>query len=250
VNTREILKTVAHRPFPLPDAPWIMTQAWHHLLFAHWPISPQVLSTLVPPALTLDRFDGQCWVGIIPFYMTHLSPRGVPPLPYLSQSWEINVRTYVLVEDIPGMYFFSLDASNPLAVWLARTFFRLPYFTARIRINAEGDSLHYESQRRHPHAPSGAFSATYRPASQVYQAQRGTLDYWLTERYCLYTVGKKGSVFRAVIHHRAWPLQRVEAEIMDTSLASADGLHLPDTLPLLHYARKQEMLVWPLRRVT
>jgi uncharacterized protein YqjF (DUF2071 family) len=182
--------------------------------------------------------------------MTHVCPRGLPPLPYLSQSREINVRTYVIVENIPGVYFFSLDANNPIAVWLARMIFHLPYFNARIRIQRKGGSFHYYSQRTHSPAHSGVFSATYRPISSVYQAQRGTLEYWFIERYCLYTVVEQNKVFRANIHHKPWPLQQAEAEILHNSLASADGLHLPDTPPLLHYADKQEVLVWPLRPVS
>lgn len=227
-----------------------MTQIWNHLLFAHWPIAPEVLRPLLPPALPLDLFGGQSWVGITPFYMTHVCPRGLPPLPYLSQSAEINVRTYVLVENIPGIYFFSLDANNPLAAWLARMIFHLPYFVACMRIQRKGGSFHYYSQRIHSYTPSGVFSATYRPISSVYQAQRGTLEYWLIERYCLYTVVEQNKVFRATIHHKPWPLQRADAEIMYNSLASADGLHLPATPPLLHYAQKQEVLVWPLHRVS
>jgi uncharacterized protein YqjF (DUF2071 family) len=250
VNTREILHTVGHRPFPLPGGPWVMTQIWNHLLFAHWPIPPEALRPLIPPVLPLDLFDGQCWVGIAPFYMTHVCPRGLPPFPYLSQFGEINVRTYVIVQNIPGVYFFSLDANNPIAVWLARMIFHLPYFTARIRIQRKGDSFHYYSQRTHSPAHSEAFSATYRPISSVYQAQRETLEYWLIERYCLYTVVEQNKVFRANIHHKPWPLQQAEAEIMHNSLASTDGLHLPATPPLLHYANKQEVLVWPLRPVS
>ena len=227
-----------------------MTQIWNHLLFAHWPIAPEVLRPLIPPVLPLDLFDGQCWVGITPFYMTHVCPRGLPPLPYLSQSGEINVRTYVIVENIPGVYFFSLDANNPLAARLARMIFHLPYFTARIRIQRKDGSFHYSSQRIPSQAASAAFCARYRPISSVYQAQRGTLDYWCIERYCLYTVVGQKKVFRAHIHHKPWPIQRAEAEITDKSLASADGLHLPDTPPMLHYASKQEVLVWPLHCVS
>jgi uncharacterized protein YqjF (DUF2071 family) len=157
---------------------------------------------LESPALPLDLFEGQCWVGLTPFYMTHISPGRLPPLPYLSQSEEINVRTYVIVENIPGVYFFSLDASNPLAAWGARMIFHLPYFPACIHIQHEGGSIRYESQRIHSHAPSGAFSATYRPVSAVFQAQRGTLDYWLIERYCLYTVREPHTVSRA--NRRCW----------------------------------------------
>lgn len=250
MNTSEILRAVEHRPFPLPHAPWVMTQIWHHLLFAHWPLAPEVLRPLLPPGLPLDLFDGQCWVSITPLYMTHVCPRGLPPLPYLSQTAEINVRTYVQIEGIPGVYFFSLDASNPLAVLFARLIFRLPYFTARIRLQRRGGDFHFQSQRLHSQTASGAFTATYRPLSPAFVAQPGTLDAWLIERYCLYTVGERNKIFRATIHHKPWLLQRAEAEITYRSLASADGLDLPAAPALLHYAEKLEVLVWPLRRIS
>src|SRR5947209_4897291 len=162
MNTGEILRTVGHRPFPLPRAPWVMTQIWHHVLFAHWPLAPELLRPLLPPALPLDLFDGQGWVSITPLYMTHVLPRGLPPLPYVSQSLEINVRTYVRVQGIPGVYFLSLDASNALAALFARLIFHLPYFTARMRLRRPGGDFHYESHRLHSPADAGAFCATCR----------------------------------------------------------------------------------------
>jgi uncharacterized protein YqjF (DUF2071 family) len=249
MNTREILQTTDHRPFPLPSGPWIMTQIWHDLLFAHWPVAPQMLRRLIPSAFPLDTFEEQCWVGVVPFDMTHVCPRGFPPLPLLTQSVELNVRTYVVVNGIPGVYFFSLDADNLIAVMFARMFFHLPYFYARMESKRKGDIIHYKSQRRHRGAPPAAFRAEYRPVSPVYQAERGTIDSWLTERYCLYTLGKHNEVLRANIHHRPWPLQAAELEVRHNSMASSHGIILPDTAPLLHFAKRQEVLVWPLSRV-
>ncbi len=123
-----IVDHVAHRPWPLPEGPWIMTQSWHDLLFAHWPVAADLLRARVPPGLELDLFERQAWLGVIPFHMTNVAPRGVPALPFVSAFPEINVRTYVRVGDKPGVYFFSLDAGNPLAVSVARGMFHLPYF--------------------------------------------------------------------------------------------------------------------------
>src|SRR5688500_17865980 len=126
----DIVEHTAHRPYPMPEVPWIMTQSWHDLLFAHWPVKAEALRELVPPGLELDLFDRQAWLGIIPFHMTNVAPRGVPALPWVSAFPELNVRTYVRVGDRPGIFFFSLDAGNPLAVTMARTLFKLPYFQA------------------------------------------------------------------------------------------------------------------------
>ena len=122
-----IVRRAEHRPWPLPEAPWVMTQTWHDLLFAHWPIDPARLRAMVPREFELDLFDRHAWLGVIPFQMTNVAPRGVPSLPWVSAFPELNVRTYVRVGDRPGIYFFSLDAGSSLAVKTARALFNLPY---------------------------------------------------------------------------------------------------------------------------
>ncbi len=226
-----------------------MTQRWHELLFAHWPIEPGKLRPLVPPLLPLDTYEGQCWVGIIPFHMSHVRPRWMPRIPKLSGFVELNVRTYVTLHGIPGVYFFSLEASNPIAVAIARAMFHLPYFNAVMRSDRIDDTIRYSSRRIHRGAPSATFRAVYRPIAPITYAQPGSLEQWLTERYCLYTVvGNKG-VYRGDIHHVQWPLQSAELEVTSDTMAISHGIHLPDTPPLLHYAGLLEVLIWPLRRV-
>lgn len=249
MDTSAILKAVAHRPYPLPAGPWIMTQTWHELLFAHWPLAPGELRPLVPSVLQLDTFDGQAWVGIVPFRVSHATPRLVPPVPGFSQFPELNVRTYVTVNGIPGVYFFSLDAGNRVAVALARTVFHLPYFNAMMRIKHAGDTIHYRSYRTHRHAPPAEFIAAYRPLGPVTRAQPATLEHWLTERYCLYTLVKQNRVYRGDIQHGPWPLQRAGLEVTRNTMACAHGIHLPASPPLLHYAHRQETLFWPFHRV-
>jgi uncharacterized protein len=226
-----------------------MTQSWQELLFAHWPIAPGELRALVPEPLALDTFEGQCWVGVVPFRIRHARPRWVPPIPGLSQFPEINVRTYVVMNGIPGVYFFSLDAANALAVTLARTFFHLPYYRAQIQSQVKGNTIHYHSQRTHPGAKPGEFIATYEPVAPAIRPGKGTLESWLTERYCLYTLTKPRHVYRLDLHHQHWPLQSAESDIQRNTMALAHGIALPDTPPLLHYAKRQDVLFWPLHRV-
>jgi uncharacterized protein YqjF (DUF2071 family) len=223
-----------------------MQQTWLNLLFAHYPIAPEQLRPLVPPQLTLDTYDQTCWVGIVPFAMAHVHPRGLFSVPWLSGFPELNVRTYVTVNGITGVYFFSLEAGNPLAVSLARNLFYLPYFNAQMRIQAVGDAFHYHSHRTHRGAPEADFSARYRPIAPVMEAQPGSLEHWLTERYCLYTL-HEAQVYRGNIQHMRWALQLAEWELSTNSMAKAHHLPLADTQPLLHFARLQEVLVWPLQ---
>jgi len=244
-----ILHETAHRPWPMPDSPWIMTQTWHDLLFAHWPVAIDTLRPLVPPVFPIDLFDRQAWLGIVPFRMTNVAPRGVPAVPWLSAFPELNVRTYVTVDGRPGVYFFSLDAGNPVAVRLARRLARLPYFTATMACTARDGWIHYRSLRK-PGGPAARFEARYRPAGPPVPPSPGSLEYFLTERYRLYTTGPSAAPYSLDIHHPPWGLQPADAGIVANTMAEAAGLTLASGAPLLHFARRQDMVAWPLRRLS
>lgn len=237
------------RPWPVPKRPWVMSQVWHDLLFMHWPIDPEVMRQHVPAELPLDTFDGQAWIGVVPFWMSGVRPRGVPPLPGLSRFPELNVRTYVTVEGKPGVYFFSLDAGNRIAVAAARAY-GLPYFRARMSVAFRDGWVEYHSQRTHRGAPRASLRMRYRPTGPTLAVSRiGTLDWWLTERYCLYLVEQDGQPSRLEIDHPSWVLQPAEAEIAVNSMTVQLGLPLPETKPLLHFSPRQTMVCWPKHRV-
>lgn len=238
-----VLRSVEHRPWPLRSGPWVMGQTWHDLLFAHWPIPPGVMRGLVPSELMLDQWDGSCWVGVVPFWMSGVRIRGLPPIPGASRFPELNVRTYVTHGGKAGVYFFSLDAASRLAVWAARRFYYLPYYHARMQTARQGEEVTYHSLRLES---GGEFRGTYRSVAPVVRRASGTIEHWLTERYCLYTV-HAGRVYRGEVHHEPWPLQDARAEIAINSIATVAGLVLPETEPLLHFARKLDVLIWPLR---
>jgi uncharacterized protein YqjF (DUF2071 family) len=219
-----------------------MTQSWHDLLFAHWPFDPDVLRPLLPPNLPLDVFDGRAWIGVIPFHMTNVGPRGAPSLPGLSAFAELNVRTYVTLHDKPGVYFFSLDAASTLAVIGARAMFRLPYYCAEMAVRTGTRHVTYRSVRRS--ATPAQFAATYEPIGAVEQARPGTLEHFLTERYCLYAMTRSGEPRRLDIHHPQWPLQPATAHIVVNTMATAAGLTLPASAPLLHFAKRMDVLTW------
>jgi uncharacterized protein YqjF (DUF2071 family) len=221
-----------------------MKQLWHDLLFAHWPVPASELRPLVPPQLVLDGFNGECWIGVVPFRMSGIRARGLPALPGLSRFPELNVRTYVTYREKPGVYFFSLDAANLPAVLAARAFYHLPYFSAAMTSNEHDGTIHYSSRRDHA---AGEFRGTYRPTGGSKPSGNGTLEQFLTERYCLYTTHRR-QVYRGEIHHLPWPLQLAEAEIRLNTVAAAAGIALPDTPPNLLFARRLEVLIWPLRR--
>jgi uncharacterized protein YqjF (DUF2071 family) len=244
-----ILDETAHRPWPLPSGPWIMTQTWNDLLFAHWPVEASQLIPRIPHGIELDLYQGRAWVGIVPFYMTNVALRGTPAVPGLSAFAELNVRTYVRVGDKPGVYFFSLDAASRLAVRVARRFYHLPYFYASMSVYEIGGSIDYTSHRYDRHGRPAELVARYEPAGESFPPEPGSLEYFLTERYCLYTTDTQGWVRIAEIHHPPWPLQMADAEFQINTMAAASGIHLPATTPLLHFAKRQDMVAWPLARV-
>ena len=226
-----------------------MAQTWNQLLFAHWALPPDKIRPLIPPQLELDTFDGQAWIGVVPFHMTGIRPRGLRGFPMMSAFAELNVRTYVTRDNKPGVWFFSLDAANRIAVEGARRFYHLPYFNAKMHHHSEGDTLHYSSQRTDSRSGTGDFTGSYRPISDVYASEAGTLDHWLTERYCLYAQMGRSKLYRAEIHHQPWSLQKADADIQTNTVTEAHGIHLPDTPPLLHYAHRLDIVAWYVAQV-
>ena len=226
---------VAHRPWRLPTGPWVMAQSWAGLLFAHWRVEHDLLRPLVPEPLELEQFDGSAWVGLTPFLLTGLRLRGLPPLPGLSRFHELNCRTYVGRGGRPGIWFFSLDASSRLFVESAKLTYRLPYHHARIEANGR-----FRAQR--VGAPGVRFASQAEPAGDELEPAPGTLEHFLTERYCLYADGGRA---RAEIHHRPWRLRPAQATVEVEGLA-------PVPLagePVCHLAARQDVVVWPLERV-
>jgi uncharacterized protein YqjF (DUF2071 family) len=241
-DAQALVEAAAHRPWPLPPRLWVMRQSWHDLLFAHWPIDPQVLTPFVPAEFTLDLFGGRAWLAVVPFYMTGVTPRGMPALPWISRFPELNVRTYVRVDDKPGVFFLSLDAGNRLAARVARSVLNLPYFSAAMDIDDRGGEVHYRSRRRSE--PPAEFRATYRATGSAFAAPAGSLEYFLVERYCLYACDRSGRPYRLEIHHRPWSLQCAAAEITQNTMTSVHGIELPAITPLLHFVKRQDMVAW------
>jgi uncharacterized protein len=238
------MQQVSHRSCPLPQTRWILFMRWHDLLFLHWPVRPESIQSLIPSVLELDTFDGWAWIGVVPFRMTGVRPRYVP-IPFAFP--ELNIRTYVKMPGRSGVWFFSLDATNWFAVRAAR-WLGLPYYDARIEVNLAGEAVHYKSIRLDDQAAPVEFEASYRPTGAVYRSVPGTLDYWLTERYCLYGTRKPGHIVYGDIHHPPWALQPAEAEVRMNTMTLPISIELPDSKPICHFARYQEVVAWPVVR--
>lgn len=234
----------SHRPWALPTLPWTMKQTWSNLLFAHYPIQYDVLHKLIPEALTLDSFNGTYWVGIVPFQMSEVGVRGLPQVPGTDRFPELNVRTYVTLDGKPGVYFFSLDAANRLAVFGARTLYYLPYWYASMSLKENDSNFEFTSIR---YSDSNiAFSCNYRPISEPFQPAKGTFEEWLVERYCFYTLNASGIPLRCDILHEPWTLQHAEAEITHNTILTKQGILTENVEPIYHFAKKIEVRAWPL----
>lgn len=221
-----------------------MFQRWENVLFAHWRVEPAAIASKIPRGLTLDLREGAAWVAVTPFVITRLRLRGLPPIPGASRFPELNVRTYVTAGGKPGVWFFSLDAGSPLAVFFARRLYHLPYFSARIAVVERGGTISYRCSRGE--AGSGPeFLADYGPVGEPFRAAPGSLEEWLTGRYRLYAQSG-GTLYRAEITHEPWALQKARAEIVRNTMPNASGIELPADSPLLHFSRALDVRVgWP-----
>lgn len=198
-----LLEYVSHRPYPVLTRSYALEQDWHDLLFIHWPLAAEVLRPLVPPVYEIDTFDGNAWVGVVPFEMRNVHYKNLPAVPFTSRFLELNVRTYVKHQGKGGVYFFSLDAENFPAVEVARLWYCLPYFHARMSCSIAQDGLiHYRSERHDKRGKPGLFEAAYRPTKEPEFSRPGSIEAFLTERYCLYTVSRRGEAVIGEIHHK------------------------------------------------
>lgn len=238
-----------HRPWPLPRRPWAMSMVWKDLAFLHWAVDPAALAPRIPDGLTLDVRGGQAWVGVVPFAMEAVCPRWTPRIPPLSDFLELNLRTYVTCQQKPGVFFFSLDAASWLGVRVARRGFHLPYFDARMQCEQDSDSILYRSRRTHRGCVAAGFQARYEPTGAPFPSVPGSLEHWLTERYCLYASSPSGRLFRGDIHHAPWPLQQARCEVMENTLGEPFGIALPGPPALAHFARHLPVRAWLLEAV-
>lgn len=241
---KEFLET-DQRPYPIPERQWIMTQVWRDLLFLHWPVPTDQLRPYIPAPLELDEYKGSAWISIIPMKITNVRIRGLPLIPFMNSYLELNVRTYVTCQGKPGIYFFSLDANHPLAVLGAKLSTGLPYKQARMSYEKKGRTIRFYSRRLSNHA---GLDVEYRPDTLLYEAARGTLDFWLLERYCLYTF-RGGHLYRGDIHHDQWKITKAEVQLRHSTMDPFLHLDLYGDL-IIHYSSRRRLFLYPLEKLT
>ena len=242
------------RPRPLPIGRWETTLRWNDLLFAHWPIPAAQVAAQLPEGIDVDTFQGSAWLGVVPFWLERIKMRGVPAIPGVRRFPDLNVRTYVRdrYTGSPGIYCFSIDASNLFAVLFARVYFDLPYYWAEMRMEQRTErEFAFYSRRRFSGRPV-VFKASYRglgPSPRTAEPRAGSFEYFMTERSALFGVNRQGQAMRSNLHYIPWPLEEAEAEIERNDLGVATGFSLPNAAPVLHYSRRLAVYVWPRERV-
>jgi uncharacterized protein YqjF (DUF2071 family) len=237
-----------------PEGRPVMNQRWQNLLFLHWEVSVDLIQSLLPNGLAVDTFEGKAYVGLVPFTMRGVRPARLPAVRGLSNFHETNVRTYVHHRgQRPGVWFFSLDAANAVGVALGRRWFGLPYFLARMSLKAEvaggGLRLAYASDRIYPGPKPASTRVAATVDSPITPARVGTLEYFLAERYLLYSSPSPGIMATGRVHHSPYPLQVAEVTDLTESLVRAAGIDRPDVPPLAHYAEGVNVEVFGLERI-
>jgi uncharacterized protein YqjF (DUF2071 family) len=246
----EYLVRTSHKPRPLPAGRWAMTQRCNDLLYAHWPVTASSMASLLPEGLEVDTFQGAAWLGVVPFWLDRLKIRGMPPIFGARSFPEMSLRTYVRDQrtGMQGVYFFSMDASNPLAVAAGRMFYHLPIHWAEMRLEQRSEREFSFYSRRLLSRRKAVFSVRYRglgPSSKLAESHPGTLESFLMERYCFFTRNRAGHTIAAKMHYFPWPLEEAEADIEQNNLAAAIGISLPNQAPVLHYLRRLAVYIWP-----
>ena len=224
-----------------------MHQRWADLLFLHWPIDPAVLAARLPAGIHVDTFGGDGWIGVVPFFMQRVRPTGLPPLPWLSWFMELNVRTYVH-DDFgnPGVWFFSLGCNQPLAVEVARRFFHLPYEHAEMHCNRAHDDIQYFCRRKSAEATGASFQ--YKRPTETRLAEPGSLEWFLVERYLLFSANRAGRLFCGRVHHEPYQIAFGGCGEWSTEPLRLDGFPTPSEPPAsILTAAPVEVKIFPLR---
>ncbi len=244
----EFLEQTEHRPWSLPETEWIWRQSWLDLAFIHVPVEAEIIQSRLPEGVRVDVFDESAWLGIVPFQMSGVKRRNLPAFPFMRQFPELNLRTYVVVNDKPGVWFFSLDAASLPLVLGGRLVYGLPYYRARMKMGWENGTCRFESFRR---SSSMNMRCQYEPTSEVFYSEAGTFEHWATERYCLYSQKRpSASVCRAEVHHAPWPMQRAEVRIDECSILSAAGFDVSLRDPVCHFSTGVDVVSFPVEQIS
>jgi uncharacterized protein len=234
-------------PLPIPTDPWQWRQHWSKVLFMHWPVAPSVLRGHVPAALKLDTWEDLPWVSLVAFHLDSVRHRRYPSFGLVSNTIELNLRTYVSYRAEPAIYFLSIHANRRLTVALAKWLTPLPYVRACMDYQKNGVAYRFRCASLASAANPLGLDVEFTPLSDPAQAERGSLTEWLVERYGLYANTPRGQLVRTAAEHVPWQLQDVSLKLRENTIAQPFGLALSRRPALAHFARDMQAMVWPFR---
>lgn len=247
MGTRKDGLPVDHIPFAMPKKRPALRQNWKKLTFLHWQVEAQLLRKHLPQGLELDLFEGKAYVGFIPFVMEKVRPNYLPPIAGVSTFGEVNIRIYVTKNGIPGVFFLTLEAQSRVTCFYANRRYGLTYRYAKVKVGGSIEGYHWNSKRT-----KGGYSlqGTSHSIGEARQAQEKTLEYFLFERYSLYTI-RNGRLHRGYTHHTKWWYYDAEVEVKNNTLAQPFQLGIDNPLSpdLTHISQGVEVITWHLMPV-
>ncbi len=234
MNTEEIYNTSEHRPIAMPEGKWILYQEWNHVIFLHWQVTVEQLHQLIPPGLEVDLYKGTPWVSLVAFRLENVRPRMLPSFSPVSNSDEINIRTYVKYKGKPGIFFLSMELGKKITNVITKTFTGLPYRHSDINIT--------ENSYHSNHLESGdSLDIEFQVKSRKFE--KSELEKWLTERYTLFQDEDENSLMEFEVHHYEWPLHNVQIEKQVVNYEQF--AHMLKMQPLYaHYSPGVKVLTW------
>lgn len=236
-----VFNLISHRPYPLPKLPWLMTQTWTDVVFVHWPVEASSIRSSVPDGIEIDIYGGQAWISVVFFSLKEAGLIITPRFSIKEKVHEMNVRTYVKRNGKQGVYFFSLDTNSLLNTVGPRLAYFLPYFWADLKKERNNESLTIKAARKSSHRK---YKCSLSTCGQTYTAEKGSLDEWLTERYCLFNrIG--GRYLRTDIHHKKWRLMQAEGRAAENSFLQPELEGAAAETPIFHYSKSQTAFIWP-----
>jgi uncharacterized protein YqjF (DUF2071 family) len=248
VSVQQTLATAPVPPIPPPPpGPWLWSQNWHDLCFAHWQVPSGALRPHLPGGLEVDTWNGSAWVSVVAFRL-HIRRRWLPPLGFCGHFLELNLRTYVRCRDEPGIYFLSIHASKRLEVALANWLTLLPYVFARINYQRNAAAWHFDCRPAAATEPA-LFDGRFTPTGVCTHPVGDSLDSWLLDRYRAFAPDRRGRLYRMVVQHSAWPVQHAEAHVARNQLGAVWGLDMQRPPDEVHFSPGVPAWVWPVARI-
>jgi uncharacterized protein YqjF (DUF2071 family) len=232
----------------MPYEKWIMKQSWKNVFFIHLPVSAPSLRPHIPSCLDLDVYEGEPWISLVLFTIEGIYLKGIP-FSVVSAFPEINVRTYISYNKRPGVFFLSLDAKHWATYTIAKKWYHLPYYESQISVKQTNQFTSYNSIRKDRKVVPAEFKGTLKSLSETFYSKQNSLEYWLTERYYLYSSNQGKDAFRAKIHHEPWQLQEAKAEINANTLISSMNILPLNEDPIVHFSTGTNVLISNLNKL-